>query len=656
MQKRSVLSAAKERIARLPTHRADARAAPAPQLIAGGRRTARIASAVFPHTTIHQSRRTDRCGGRSIQKTNSMKIKSYFPRVALVLALFMGACSDSSDVDTPDTPDTPDPPAAAPVLKVSPASLSFKAEGETLELTVEAENVAWKADPADDWLTLSGGGSGDGSATVKVTAAPNKKTEKLTSSIVFTGKGVDPVNIAVTQEAAQPAPQPSLEVSPASLSFEAEGGTLELTVEAKDVAWKAASETAWLTLTGGSGSGNAAVQVKADPNTSATPLTATIVFTGEGVDPVSIAVTQKAKVDPVQPVELKYAEAYWAGDYWDTAGSLNDLYIILTDMTFQNGAMTYPGKIIQIDLNIPATTFDKVETVVANTYTPSYSLTPLKSYTFNSDEVSYIWEYDASGAKIATHYTTGGSVKIARSGSSYTIDLDLTMDDNTTFVAQYSGTMVFYDDTIKHLSTLDRSVQPSLTQANGTFYSYTDASIASRALKLDFYGDLTQSKVDNMMLMLNVAPQAQKEGAIEGVYTVIEKEIDKIATSDLVAGTAVPGYLTKDDQGELAFGGSWYRLLANVGGQSQLGGMAPLTSGRVVIERQGEIYTVTYQFVDDNAESPHAVTGTYTGPIAFTNLEGGDPDPGPGPGPDPKPQVDASTGGQLSQWKPGGRW
>lgn len=61
---------------------------------------------------------------------------------------------------------------------------------------------------------------------------------------------------------------------------------------------------------------------------------------------------------------------------------------------------------------------------------------------------------------------------------------------------------------------------------------------------------------------------------------------------------------------------------------------APFTSGRVVIARDGESYTVDYQFVDDNETTPHAITGTYTGPITFTNLGGGtEPDPGPGPDP-----------------------
>ena len=227
------------------------------------------------------------------------------------------------------------------------------------------------------------------------------------------------------------------------------------------------------------------------------------------------------------------------------------------------------------------------------------------------------------------------------------------MDDNTTFKARYSGTMLFYDDTIKHLSTLEQNVQPTLTQASGTFYKYEDTPVDVSALQLNFYGDLTQQKTDNMMLMLNVDPEAQKEGAIDGTYTVIEKEASKIGVSDLKKGTVVPGYLTKDDTGDLAFGGSWYRLLANIGGETQLGGMAPFTSGEVVITSNENSYTVVYRFVDDNEETPHAISGTYTGAINFTNIGGGG---GTDPDPDPKPQVDASAGGQLSQWKPGGRW
>ena len=580
-----------------------------------------------------------------------MSLKSYFPRVLLVAALFLGACGGSDNVDTPDDPN-PDPPAPTPTLKVSPASLSFKAEGETLELTVTAENVNWKAEPVDDWLTVTGG-SGDGDAIVKVVAGPNKTTQELTSSIVVTGKGVDAVTIPVTQAAAQEVPQPSLKVEPASLSFKADGETLELTVTAKDVSWTATSEASWLTITGGSGDGDATVQVKADPNTTSASQNTTIVVSGEGVDAVTIPVTQAAKVDPGEVVTLTHAEAYWTDDYWDTAGTLNELYIVMTDMPIQNGVLTYPGKIIQIDLNIPATTFAKVEEVVAGNYSPSYSLTPTQRYTFNSDEVSYIWDYDASGVVTTRRYTTGGSVTISRSGNNYTIDLSLTMDDNSTFNARYNGSMAFYDDTIKHLSTLEQSVKPSLTQASGTFYKYENASVNASALQLNFYGDLAQSQIDNLMLMLNVGPEAQQEGAIEGTYTVIEKDIDKISAEDLKKGTVVPGYLTKDNEGNLAFGGSWYRLLANIGGQTQLGGMAPFTSGQVVIAREDKTYTVTYQFVDDNEETPHAISGTYTGAISFTNL-GGEPDPGPDP--DPKPEIDASAGGQLGQWNPGGRW
>ncbi len=580
-------------------------------------------------------------------------MKFYFPRVVLALSLFLGACGDSDNVDSPDDPNGGGKPSdPTPTLKVAPESLTFKAAGETLELTVTAENVNWKAEPADDWLTVTGG-SGDGNATVKVTAGANKTTQELTSSIVVTGKGVDAVTISVTQAAAQEALQPSLKVEPASLAFKADGETLELTVTAKDVSWTATSDASWLTITGGSGDGNATVEVKADPNPSTDPLNTTIIVSGEGVDPVTVAVTQAAKVDPGEVVTLKHAEAYWAGDYWGTAGTLNDLFIVLTDMAMQNGALTYPGKIIQIDLNIPATTFDKVETVVAGTYSPSYALTPTQRYTFNSDEVSYIWDYSAPEVITKRSYSTGGSVTIARSGNDYTIDLNLTMDDNTTFKARYSGTMLFYDDTIKHLSTLEQNVQPTLTQASGTFYKYEDTPVDVSALQLNFYGDLTQQKTDNMMLMLNVDPEAQKEGAIDGTYTVIEKEASKIGVSDLKKGTVVPGYLTKDDTGDLAFGGSWYRLLANIGGETQLGGMAPFTSGEVVITSNENSYTVVYRFVDDNEETPHAISGTYTGAINFTNIGGGG---GTDPDPDPKPQVDASAGGQLSQWKPGGRW
>ena len=89
--------------------------------------------------------------------------------------------------------------------------------------------------------------------------------------------------------------------------------------------------------------------------------------------------------------------------------------------------------------------------------------------------------------------------------------------------------------------------------------------------------------------------------------------------------------------------------------------------GSLKIERKGDTYTITYSFVDDNVATPHTISGTYTGTVELTNVEGETPDPEkpdpdkPDPDkPDPdepaKPLIDLIAGGNLGQFTDGGRW
>lgn len=95
--------------------------------------------------------------------------------------------------------------------------------------------------------------------------------------------------------------------------------------------------------------------------------------------------------------------------------------------------------------------------------------------------------------------------------------------------------------------------------------------------------------------------------------------------------------------------------------------MAPFTSGTLKIEHEGDTYTITYSFTDDNLATPHTISGKYTGTVILTNVEGEKPDPEkpdpekPDPDkPDPdepaKPLIDLIAGGNLGQFTDGGRW
>lgn len=309
-------------------------------------------------------------------------------------------------------------------------------------------------------------------------------------------------------------------------------------------------------------------------------------------------------------------------------------------------------------MNIPASSFSEFD--IVGTYTAGSSEMPMQ-YTFNVDEimpgegtVSYLEAYDASGTTSRAD-VKGGAMQISKNGNKYHIECEFILGGDARYKGVYDGEIQFYNDTTSGNSTLKENISPVFLKASAAFYDYGQPSISSHLCVLSLVGDTSASTYDNMSLQLHVAPAVVESHAIEGTYTVIEKSIDEIYTSELVPGTILPGYLSKTDNG-VSFGGSWYLLAAVVNGQEQLGGMAPLVKGQCVISRDGETYTVQYSFTDDNVATPHTISGTYTGAIDFGGDDPDNPDNPDNPDIPGKPAVAVPTGAVLNQFKPGGRW
>ncbi len=475
----------------------------------------------------------------------------------------------------------------------------------------------------------------------------------------------------------------TLSVAKESIAFEMTGGSEELEISASSgLAWRVSADADWVKMSPAIGSGIGTVIVSVEANTEYEPRTAKITVAAEGVKPAVVSVTQASATAPSDDaVKLKTVNCYYAGDYWGTDGKLDDVYFEMTDMTLDAGGTAKgPGTAIRIDMNVAAATFDTFS--IEGTFTPTSELTPTKKGTFNVDaegEISptYIYELDENGTQTRKD-AVGGKVIIVKSGESYMFDIELTFLDKTSLKAVYSGPVKFYDDTVGGNSTLTENITTSYVSATGSFVSWGVEGITSDALVLNFTGDAGQNPCDYMTLTLNVAKTAWNSGNIDGTYKVIEKGIDEIYLDELVPGTAIPGYLSKDNSGNISLGGGWYYALAKIDNQSQLAGMAPFTSGTVTISGSAGTgdCTVSYSFVDDNPATPHTVSGKYTGKINLTNVGGGTtdptdptdpdtpdpdkPDPDNPDKPDPddpaKPLIDIVTGGNLGQFTDGGRW
>lgn len=106
-------------------------------------------------------------------------------------------------------------------LSVSPKSLSFQTAGESkLSLTVSS-NIRWTATVANggSWCSLSAY-TGEGNATLDVTAVTNLTDQPRTTEITFAASGCSPVSVSVSQVAG-----------------EAQDKTVTQTLTAEDLSW-----------------------------------------------------------------------------------------------------------------------------------------------------------------------------------------------------------------------------------------------------------------------------------------------------------------------------------------------------------------------------------------------------------------------------------
>lgn len=90
----------------------------------------------------------------------------------------------------------------------------------------------------------------------------------------------------------------ALSATPLELSFVSAGETKTVSVKAENVAWEATTTALWLTLSGTTGTQDGTLTVTADPNYSTEQLTGSITISGEGVQPVTVSVTQLADDTP----------------------------------------------------------------------------------------------------------------------------------------------------------------------------------------------------------------------------------------------------------------------------------------------------------------------------------------------------------------------
>ncbi len=161
----------------------------------------------------------------------------------------------------------------APVLNVSPTSLTYTAANESKSFSITS-NTTWTITESISWLSTSAT-SGSNNGSIAVVCEVNPSTSSRTGTITVSGTGVPAQSITITQAGSAPV----VNVSPTVLNFNANGGSQTFNVSS-NTNWSASESLDWLGLSITAGSNNLTVTATCSPNTSSNTRTGTITISG----------------------------------------------------------------------------------------------------------------------------------------------------------------------------------------------------------------------------------------------------------------------------------------------------------------------------------------------------------------------------------------
>ena len=180
-----------------------------------------------------------------------------------------------------------------------PLSLEFLADGQTIEMAINA-NCSWTIKKDVDWVTINPM-AGANNQTVIISVTKNTTNEDRVTILTVQGGSLPARRVTITQKKATDTPsQYSMTVDKSSLEFEKDGGNQSFIITS-NTNWTITCPD-WCTLSTKTGNGNATITVTATKNDKTEQRTGQVVISGDGVNDVNINVTQKpADETPNEP-------------------------------------------------------------------------------------------------------------------------------------------------------------------------------------------------------------------------------------------------------------------------------------------------------------------------------------------------------------------
>jgi uncharacterized protein (TIGR03437 family) len=223
---------------------------------------------------------------------------------------------------TPQTSTVYQAPGAPPAsLSVIPTTAAAPASISNGSATINAtpSSLSWTAASNMPWLTITTPSNGTGTGPLNYTATGNPTAAPRTATITVTPSTGSPATLTVTQAAGV------LTISPLSANPASSGGTgpISVTTNNTTLQWTAASDSAWLTLSPTSGTGDATVTWVAAANSSASHRVGNISITPSGGLPLMFVVDQQALSGTITTSPTSITFSYQKGGTVPAAAQLS---------------------------------------------------------------------------------------------------------------------------------------------------------------------------------------------------------------------------------------------------------------------------------------------------------------------------------------------
>ena len=218
-------------------------------------------------------------------------------------------------------------------IRVDKEDITFAASGETHSINISS-NTTWTVSDCPSWISVSQD-SGNGDATVNITAENNASTSSRSASIKVIQEGLSIDNtIVITQNGK------TLDISAQKLTFEDTEETKSINIWADD-SWSIENSNSWISVSPTSGSGSSSVEITVEENETESKRKGTIYITMLDKT-IDVTISQDAKVFSIDIENKSLTFTAAGGD--QTLNITSNTYWTLSDVPLWVTLSTTNGK------------------------------------------------------------------------------------------------------------------------------------------------------------------------------------------------------------------------------------------------------------------------------------------------------------------------